>query len=476
MQNRMLRNHWFGGFLALILLLSASARIAPQRASAKPLGANTSATTIENLLKNGDFSAGFNPWWKTDTLAQDTSTGALVATINAPGANPWDAIVGQSAVPIAASQTYTVTFEARASAAMTITAKIQQEAPPYPSYGEKQVRLTTSTQTFEFSFVAPANDPAAVFQFQIGGQGNQIVTFDNVALSGPRTRATAEKLIKNGDFKAGLDPWWVSGTAAPALTVAAKINSGGANPWDAILGHHNVPIVSGQQYTVSFDAYASAPATIKLRWQENGGSYTTYLGEDVALTTPQKSFSYTFTAAHTNPAATFQFQMGGQGNPTVYLSRVKVVGSSGNVLTNGDFRTGLTDWWTTSSVAAGLAGGLCVAVGAGAVQPWEALLGQNNVAIQSGKTYSVTFQASASAAVTIGAKLQQNGAPYTAYFSQDVPLTTTPQTFTYAFTSAYSDTAAVFQFQLGGIGTPTVCFNNVSLASTPTGVLLLLCG
>jgi endoglucanase len=472
MEHRFTRHRWIGGFLALILLLSASARINPPNASAKPLDANSAATTIENLLKNGDFSAGFNPWWKTDTLAQDTSSGALVATINAAGSNPWDAIVGQSAIPIAASQTYTVTFEARATAAMTITAKVQQEAPPYPSYGEKQLRLTTSTQSYSFSFVAPANDPAAVFQFQIGGQGNQTVTFDNVALTGPRTVATAEKLIKNGDFKAGLSPWWTSGTASPAFTVAAKITSGGANPWDAILGHHNVPIVSGQQYTVSFDAYASTPATVKLRWQENGGAYTTYLGEDVALTTAPKTFSYTFTAAHTNPAATFQFQMGGVGTPTVYLSRVKVAGPGGNVLTNGDFSTGLTDWWSTSSVLAGPAGGLCVAVGAGAAQPWEALLGQNNVAVQSGKTYTVSFQASATSAVTIGAKLQQNGAPYTAYFSQDVPLTSTPQTFSYTFTSVYSDTAAVFQFQLGGIGAPTVCFNNVSLDIVPTGVFL----
>jgi endoglucanase len=426
-----------------------------------------------NLIVNGDFSAGFGPWWATASVSPDASSGELAATIINGGANPWDAIVGQNFLPIYASATYTLSFDIHASAAATIVAQLQKEAAPYTQYFQHSVGVTTSAQHVEYVFTSAFDDPAAAFQFQIGGQGTPTIYIDNVVLEGPVAAPPAgpSNLVRNGNFANGLAPWWTAGAVTPSVIAHLAIADGGANPWDVIFGHGGVPVVAGQSYTVAFDAQASAPATIKALLQQDGPPYSAYFGQDVALSTSKQSYEYTFTAAASDPAAAFQFQIGGQGTPTIAVGNVKLTGASGNVLTNGDFRGGLDPWWTAGSVSATL-GGVCVAIGAGAANPWDAILGQSDIAIEAGKTYSVAFEASASTPATIKALLQQNGPPYSAYFGQDIALTASTQAYQYAFSAAASDPAAAFQFQIGGNSATTVCLNNVVVIEVPTGVRL----
>jgi endoglucanase len=426
-----------------------------------------------NLIVNGDFSAGFGPWWATASVSPDASSGELAATIISGGANPWDAIVGQNFLPIYASATYTLTFDIRATAAVNIVAQLQKEAAPYTQYFQRSVSVTTNPQSFEYVFTSAFDDPAAAFQFQIGGQGTPTIYVDNVVLEGPISAPPSgpSNLVRNGTFANGLAPWWIAGSVTPAVAVRLAIADGGANPWDVIFGQGGVPLVAGQSYSVSFDGQSSAPVTIKALLQQDGPPYAGYFGQDVALTTGRQSYQYNFTASSSDPAAAFQFQIGGQGTPTITLSNIVVAGAGGNVLANGDFRAGLDPWWTAGSVSATLSG-VCVAIGAGAANPWDAILGQGGIAIEAGKTYRVAFDGQSSTPVTIKALLQQDGPPYAGYFGQDVALTTSLQTFEYAFSAATSDAAAAFQFQMGGIGAATICLNNIVLIEVPTGVRL----
>ncbi|MBN1886638.1 MAG: glycoside hydrolase family 9 protein [Thermoflexales bacterium] len=155
------------GLLAIAVLSTASVTVLAQ----------------DNLLTNGDFSSGFDPWWITSGATQDTSTGELCVTITNGGSNRWDIIVGQPGLPIEANSTYTVSFDARANMPnIGVRMLVQLNQEPWTPYIEQNVTLSTDMQTYTFVQPSTRDDPAAVFQFQMGGQGTPVICFDNVVL------------------------------------------------------------------------------------------------------------------------------------------------------------------------------------------------------------------------------------------------------------------------------------------------------
>ncbi len=154
--------------------------------SARPTPTPEAMVPVENLLRNGDFSAGFDNWWTAGSVRVSTSDGELCVTITNGGTNQWDVIVGQNGAPVTAGQTYTITFDARASQNARANVRVQQEAAPYTAYFSQDANLTTEAQSFQYTFTSAHTDPAASFQFQIGGQGTPTLCFDNVVLGGAR--------------------------------------------------------------------------------------------------------------------------------------------------------------------------------------------------------------------------------------------------------------------------------------------------
>jgi endoglucanase len=148
------------------------------------------ALVAKNLLVNGNFSDGQDNWWTTGALEVDVSGAELCAAIANGGTNQWDVIVGQNGAPIAAGQTYTITFDARASENVKVNVRVQQEAAPYTPYFAQDVNLTAETQSYQYTFVSSSTDPASSFQFQIGGQGTPTICIDNVALEGVSASST----------------------------------------------------------------------------------------------------------------------------------------------------------------------------------------------------------------------------------------------------------------------------------------------
>ncbi|HYF61972.1 MAG TPA: glycoside hydrolase family 9 protein, partial [Herpetosiphonaceae bacterium] len=307
--------------LMLCLILAACAN--PTLLSLMP--ARSAALPPSNLLINGDFSAGFAPWWSTATVAPDASSGELAAAITNGGANPWDAIVGQNNIALQQGQVYTIELDLRASTPLTIILKLQQEGPPYAGYFQQNIPLTTGTQHFQYVFTAPASDEAAAFQFQIGGLGNHTIYLDNAQLIGGEAEPpVSDNLVKNGDFGGGLSPWWTGGALTTDLSDGAclTITNGGSNPWDVQIGQHNIPTVLGKTYLLEFDARATQPVTIQAKLQENGDDYTTYFGSAVPLTPTMRHVAFSWTSAYSDPVASLVFQLGGLGTPTICLDNV----------------------------------------------------------------------------------------------------------------------------------------------------------
>jgi endoglucanase len=135
-------------------------------------------------------------------------------------------------------------------------------------------------------------------------------------------------------------------------------------------------------------------------------------------------------------------------------------------LLNGTFDSGSADpWWVGANVTGGVAGGRwCLNVTGGTVNPWDAIVGQNEVPLEQGKDYTFSFTASADPGVSITTTVQQGTDPFTAALVQRVPLTAAPQAFSFDFASGVGDPRGQVTFQLGGnAASGQVCLDNVSL-------------
>lgn len=130
---------------------------------------------------------------------------------------------------------------------------------------------------------------------------------------------------------------------------------------------------------------------------------------------------------------------------------------------NGTFDSGKDPWW--SNFPAEVSGGrLCAQVPAGTVNPWDAMIGQDDLPLEQGQLYTLRFEASASRPVQFRTALQQAAAPYSTVLNQAVDVTTTPQTFEFTGTSPITDTHGQVSFQAGGATEPyTLCLDNISV-------------
>nr|WP_211194458.1 glycoside hydrolase family 6 protein [Pyxidicoccus fallax] len=148
------------------------------------------------------------------------------------------------------------------------------------------------------------------------------------------------------------------------------------------------------------------------------------------------------------------------------------VGSQASALTelvvNGNFNgTTTAPWWSGPNTSSRVdAGRLRVDVAGGTVNPWDAPIGQDGIALVNGQAYTLSFTASASASATVRATVQLGSAPYTAPLDQRITLDATPRRFSFPFTSSLATAAGQVTFQLGGrAGAFSVFLDDISLST-----------
>ncbi len=134
-------------------------------------------------------------------------------------------------------------------------------------------------------------------------------------------------------------------------------------------------------------------------------------------------------------------------------------------LKNGGFDSGSAGWFTYGTTDVGTADGrLCTTVPGGLANPWDAGLGQNDVPLVNGSSYTLSFDASADPGSTFRANVQLGVDPFTSFFSQDVPLAADAQHFEFTFTASADATAAQVVFHVGANPADYhLCLDNVSL-------------
>ncbi|MFC4144939.1 glycoside hydrolase family 9 protein [Micromonospora mangrovi] len=192
-------------------------------------------------LQNGDFSAGVAPWFSYGTGPLAVTDGRLCTTVAGGLANPWDAGIGEDAVPLTAGAEYQLSFDVSATPGAAVKAVLQQGSAPYTSYAAVDATATGTATHVTRTFTAPADNAGAQLVFQLGGNAQaQTFCLDNVSLrggqaappyepdTGPRVRVNQVGYLPGGPKNATVvttatDPLdWQLTSAAGAVVASGR--------------------------------------------------------------------------------------------------------------------------------------------------------------------------------------------------------------------------------------------------------------
>ena len=139
-----------------------------------------------NIVTEGDFTTAtlwgtWVPDWEVLAVAAfDASSGAMVADITDVGDDTWHVQLFNSTPDLVAGMIYTITFEASSTVDRDIFFEVIDGNNQY------KASLTSTTQTFTFTFLSRADVNDAKINFLLGlvnGAAPSVVTIDNVSIT-----------------------------------------------------------------------------------------------------------------------------------------------------------------------------------------------------------------------------------------------------------------------------------------------------
>jgi glucose/arabinose dehydrogenase len=149
-----------------------------------------------NLLQNAGFENTGTGWlapWQfavrspavgaavRDTAGPAAGTAALRMDIGTPSSD-WYVQLRQPNVPLAAGDTHTLSFDARASSPRSVRVAFQQNVAPYAKEFQQSFAITTGWTRYSATFSLATADPSSLFNINVGDtQGS--VWLDNVTLT-----------------------------------------------------------------------------------------------------------------------------------------------------------------------------------------------------------------------------------------------------------------------------------------------------
>ncbi len=191
-------------------------------------------------ISNREFDTDFTDWF-TSTTSPAIATYSIDKTSQLSGINSakinvttsssqiWHAQIGQSGKTIESGKTYRITFKAKASTARSINSLIQLGATPWTEYASSNHAVTTSAQTFTYTFVASATiNNNILFSINVGTVIGTIwiddVRFEEVCCiyptitaSTPASRCGAGTVTLGATASAGTINWYAAATGGTSL-------------------------------------------------------------------------------------------------------------------------------------------------------------------------------------------------------------------------------------------------------------------
>lgn len=276
-------------------------------------------------------------------------------------------------------------------------------------------------------------------------------------------------LVINGSFDTDSAPWWVSGIIEGSLSIetgelCVGVPGGSVTPWSVMVGQGGVPLTEGTGYAFEFTARATASVTIKGLVGEPDGEYREFSTINAALLAEPQTFRQEFVMGASDYVPQVAFQIGaGSGDWTFCVDDISVVPLARENVVNGGFDSGMSGWWVDAYITAyDVSSGAFAAEVPSTVNPWEGLLGQSDIPIEAGTTYTLSFAASGDPEPVRA--VVQDPADYSEIGALAVVPTASMETYSATFTAGETVENAQLLFMLGGAASSWhVTIDDVSL-------------
>lgn len=461
-----------------------------------------------NYIKNSTFAEAEDLTDDTNWKFLTTSDGAataeikdnsmVISTENA-GTVDYSVQLVQANIPFEKGATYEVSFDAKASGNRKMNVDVKAPNRGYQSYMKTLVpELTTEMKHFSTQFVMKADsDVNGRLEFNMGNAGSGDIVLKNVVVrktAEPDPNAKEEKTILangsciyNGSFQEGknhLGYWDITPEGADikvtGLSDGRRLVTEGKS---VTISQSDLAFKEGTAYALSFDAYAQNGATVVAT--VGGNTYKV----NVEAGNEKKDYVVKIPATAKFTDKTVSLKIEG----AISLDNVKMVEDA--KIKNGSFNDSLSGYevYVDSTAKATVVvdslkenNALDVTVDDTGADDWRIQIKQNNVLLEKGKKYKLSYEAKSTIDRKIRVVMQGGealGWPVYSEHSDDqdandgiVTLTSEYQKFTEEFImTEETDAQAFLSICLGNVGGQItdqhrIVIDNISLveAENPT--------
>ena len=438
-----------------------------------------------NYIKNSTFAEAEDLTddtnWKFITALDGAATAEIkdnsmvIKTENA-GTVDYSVQLVQANVPFEKGATYEVSFDAQASENRKMNVDVKAPDRGYQSYMKTLVpELTTEMKHFSTQFVMKADsDVNGRLEFNMGNAGSGDIVLKNVVVrktAEPDPNAKEEKTILangsciyNGSFQEGknhLGYWDITPEGADikvtGLSDGRRLVTEGKS---VTISQSDLAFKEGTAYALSFDAYAQNGATVVAT--VGGNTYKV----NVEAGNEKKDYVVKIPATAKFTDKTVSLKIEG----AISLDNVKMVEDA--KIKNGSFNDSLSGYevYVDSAAKATVVvdslkenNALDVTVDNTGADDWRIQIKQNNVLLEKGKKYKLSYEAKSSIDRKIRVVMQGGealGWPVYSEHSDDqdandgiVTLTSEYQKFTEEFImTEETDAQAFLSICLGNVG------------------------
>ena len=461
-----------------------------------------------NYIKNSTFAEAEDLTddtnWKFITALDGAATAeikdnSMVIKTEKAGTVDYSVQLVQANVPFEKGATYEVSFDAKASENRKMNVDVKAPNRGYQSYMKTLVpELTTEMKHFSTQFVMKADsDVNGRLEFNMGNAGSGDIVLQNVVVkktADPDPNAKEEKTILangsciyNGSFQEGknhLGYWDITPEGADikvtGLSDGRRLVTEGKS---VTISQSDLAFKEGTAYALSFDAYAQNGATVVAT--VGGNTYKV----NVEAGNEKKDYVVKIPATAKFTDKTVSLKIEG----AISLDNVKMVEDA--KIKNGSFNDSLSGYevYVDSAAKATVVvdslkenNALDVTVDDTGADDWRIQIKQNNVLLEKGKKYKLSYEAKSTIDRKIRVVMQGGAAlgwPVYSEHSDDqdandgiVTLTSEYQKFTEEFImTEETDAQAFLSICLGNVGGQItdqhrIVIDNISLveAENPT--------
>ncbi len=461
-----------------------------------------------NYIKNSTFAEAEDLTddtnWKFITALDGAATAeikdnSMVIKTEKTGTVDYSVQLVQANVPFEKGATYEVSFDAQASENRKMNVDVKAPDRGYQSYMKTLVpELTTEMKHFSTQFVMKADsDVNGRLEFNMGNAGSGDIVLKNVVVrktAEPDPNAKEEKTILangsciyNGSFQEGknhLGYWDITPEGADikvtGLSDGRRLVTEGKS---VTISQSDLAFKEGTAYALSFDAYAQNGATVVAT--VGGNTYKV----NVEAGNEKKDYVVKIPATAKFTDKTVSLKIEG----AISLDNVKMVEDA--KIKNGSFNDSLSGYevYVDSTAKATVVvdslkenNALDVTVDDTGADDWRIQIKQNNVLLEKGKKYKLSYEAKSTIDRKIRVVMQGGAAlgwPVYSEHSDDqdandgiVTLTSEYQKFTEEFImTEETDAQAFLSICLGNVGGQItdqhrIVIDNISLveAENPT--------